>query len=147
MVRALVRAADADGVGLYRVGALIVRRGRVLLLRRAPHDSFPGLFELPSGGVEADEGILEALTREVREETGLRIATVVAYAGSFDYQSRRSGRAARQFNFVVEVNGGEPRLNPDEHDRLAWAGPDRLATFQVTDAVRAILERFWAQPG
>jgi 8-oxo-dGTP diphosphatase len=146
MVRALLRQAAADGVDLYCVGALIVRGGRVLLLRRAPHDSFPGLFELPSGGVEADEGILEALTREVEEETGLRVGTVVAYAGSFDYQTPRTGHSARQFNFVVEVNGGEPRLDPAEHDRMAWAGPERLPAFEVADAVRAMLERFWAQP-
>jgi 8-oxo-dGTP pyrophosphatase MutT (NUDIX family) len=87
-----------------------------------------------------------ALTREVEEETGLRIVTVVAYAGSFDYLSRRTGDAARQFNFVVEVNGGEPRLDPSEHDRMTWADPDGLPAFEVTDAVRAILERFWARP-
>src|SRR3979411_482085 len=99
MVRALLRQANADGVGLYRVGALIVRGGRVLLLRRAAHDTFPGLFELPSGAVEPGERIRGAVTGEVGEEPGLSMVTVVAYAGSFDSQTPRPGHPPRQFNF------------------------------------------------
>jgi 8-oxo-dGTP diphosphatase len=145
-VRRLLRKAGDDGVCQFRVGALIVRDGAVLLLRRAPHESFAGIFELPSGGVEPGEGVLEALMREVREETGLRVTAVPAFVGSFDYRTR-AGEQARQFNFAVEVDGGEPRLEPAEHDRLAWARPDHLASAGVTLDVRSLLQRFWRLEG
>jgi 8-oxo-dGTP diphosphatase len=144
MVRALLRRACADGIDQYRVGALIARTGRVLLVRRAPHDSLPGLFELPSGGVEDGEGILAALFREVAEETGLRVVSVVAFAGSFDYLARRSGRIARQFNFAVGVGSGEVRLRPDEHDQLLWATPDVAMNLNLSEDVRSVLARYWA---
>jgi 8-oxo-dGTP diphosphatase len=145
-VRRLLRKADEDGVRQFRVGALIVREGAVLLLRRAPHESFAGIFELPSGGVEPGEGVLQALIREVQEETGLRVSEVVAYVDSFDYWTR-AGELARQFNFAVDVDGGEPRLEPAEHDRLVWACPDQLASAGVTVDVRILLRRFWRLDG
>jgi 8-oxo-dGTP diphosphatase len=143
-VHGLLRRARADGVSQFRVGALISRGRQVLLVRRAPHDSLPGMFELPSGGVEADEGILDALVREVAEETGLRVVSVTAFAGSFDYLSRRSGRTARQFNFVVQVGAGEVRLHPLEHDQLLWAGPDLCVAVNLSAQVRSVLARYWA---
>ena len=51
---------DAPLVG---VGAVVVDAGRVLLVRRGT--------ELPGGLVELGEGLLNAVVREVREETGL----------------------------------------------------------------------------
>lgn len=140
-MRALLRQAADDGIGQFRVGALIVREGRVLLLRRAPHETFPGIFELPSGGVEPGEAILDALAREVWEETGLRVRVVTVYAGRFDYTTR-AGQRARQLNFGVEVDGEEPRIDPAEHDHLAWVAIDQIATSGVTDAVRAIVEGY-----
>ena len=51
-------------------GALVVRDGRVLLVRRVMEPK-RGLWSLPAGFVDADEDPAEAAVREVREETGL----------------------------------------------------------------------------
>jgi 8-oxo-dGTP diphosphatase len=144
LVPGLLRRARLDGVHQYRVGAVIERGRRVLLLRRAANDSLPGVYELPGGGVEPGEGILEALAREVAEETGLRVISVTAFAGSFDYLARRSGRTARQFNFTCLARPRAVRLHPDEHDRLLWATREAAAAVDVTPGVRAVLERYWA---
>ncbi|PHH51274.1 hypothetical protein CFIMG_005837RAa [Ceratocystis fimbriata CBS 114723] len=54
---------------------------RILLLQRAAHDSQPGKWESPGGGVEAsDQSVLYASARELWEEAGLvgtRIVRVV----------------------------------------------------------------------
>ena len=53
-------------------GALIEQDGSLLLLQRT-QAPFQGCWNLPAGYVEADESPLEAVIREVCEETGLRV--------------------------------------------------------------------------
>lgn len=117
---------------------MIIRDGRLLLVRRAACDSLPGVFELPSGGVEDGERLLAALRREVREETSLRVVSVTCFIGAFDYRNSH-GQSARQFTFRVEVGDGEPRLDPLEHDDLAWVVPTELHRIGVSEQLRGIL--------
>ena len=53
-------------------GALVIRNGKVLLVRRAV-EPFKGYWDIPGGFCEADEHPAEAARREVREETGLEV--------------------------------------------------------------------------
>ena len=57
-----------------RVGikALIVRDGRILLNRCRRGDKFT-YYTLPGGGQRQYESVMQALEREIREETGLRV--------------------------------------------------------------------------
>jgi len=51
--------------------AILPRDGKVLVTyQAAPHEE----FQLPGGGIDPGEGPIEALHREVYEETGFRIA-------------------------------------------------------------------------
>jgi len=54
------------------VGAVIVRDDALLMVKRA-HDPGKGLWSIPGGRLEHGEYISEALTREVKEETGLDV--------------------------------------------------------------------------
>ncbi|MFF3765018.1 NUDIX hydrolase [Streptomyces sp. NPDC001922] len=131
----LLRTAAADRITKHVVGAVIAdAEGRVLLLHRAADDYLGGLWELPSGGVDAGESLTQALRREVAEETGLTATAVGAYLGHFDYVSK-SGRPTRQFNFTVGAAGGTVTLT--EHDAHLWA--DRGQQQSVSEAVRAVL--------
>ncbi len=47
-------------------------KGRVLLTRRAPEKSFPGTWENSGGAAQAGETSLQAIVRELREETGIQ---------------------------------------------------------------------------
>ncbi len=51
------------------VGALVLKGKKVLLLHRTDYD----MWDLPSGGLEPNEDILQALKREIKEETGLKV--------------------------------------------------------------------------
>ena len=52
------------------VSAGIFRDGKILLVRRAREPS-KGVYTFPGGRVEFGESLVEAVAREVREETGL----------------------------------------------------------------------------
>jgi ADP-ribose pyrophosphatase YjhB (NUDIX family) len=53
-------------------GALVIRNGKVLLIRRII-EPFKGYWDIPGGFCEVDEHPAETAVREVREETGLEI--------------------------------------------------------------------------
>ena len=53
-------------------GALVVRNGKVLLIRRLI-EPVKGYWDVPGGFCEVDEHPAETCVREVREETGLEI--------------------------------------------------------------------------
>jgi 8-oxo-dGTP diphosphatase len=95
-----------------RVAAVIVRDGRVLMVRErrrgatGRHDG-PEWWVLPGGGIEAGETPEQALAREVREEVGL---TCQAVRFVFD-AVYPSGRTAC---YLVDVGSdAEPRLGVD----------------------------------
>ena len=47
-------------------------KGRVLMTRRAPGKSFAGTWENSGGAAQAGESSLQAITRELYEETGIK---------------------------------------------------------------------------
>jgi mutator protein MutT len=57
---------------LIGVGALIVEKDKVLLVKRASEPGF-GLWSIPGGVLKVGETLEEALIREVEEETGIKV--------------------------------------------------------------------------
>ncbi len=130
-----------DGIQKIVVGAVIRRNGSVLLLKRQADDFMGGLVELPSGTVDAGEDIIDALKREVREETGLEINDIDSFVGTFDYTSG-SGKKTRQLNFLAYTDIREIKLNPDEHAESYWLNPSdsTFESFNISDETRRIIK-------
>jgi 8-oxo-dGTP diphosphatase len=121
---ALQAAAEAEGLRIA-VGALIVdASGRAFVHRRGWDRSlFPGCWDIVGGHVEPGEGMLEALAREVEEETGWRVAGTPVLVDVADWDGRR------EFDFLVDVEGdlSRPRLEVPQHVEFRWVGPDDLS--------------------
>ncbi|RJQ79988.1 NUDIX domain-containing protein [Pseudonocardiaceae bacterium YIM PH 21723] len=134
----LTTDARNDGVEQLVVGAIVRDEDNVLLLKRPADDFMGGIFELPSGKVEGDEGLVPAVLREVEEETGLIVTDIDFHVGNFDYTSG-SGKKSRQFNFAVSV-AEITDIKLSEHDTHVWVSlSDELP---VTDAVKEIFEEY-----
>ena len=71
--------AKKDGIERFVVGAVIVNDESILFVRRAQDDFMGGIYELPSGKVDTGEGLIEALKREILEETNLTINNIIDY--------------------------------------------------------------------
>lgn len=104
------------------VQALVERDGRLLLGRRAFEPSI-GLWDLPGGFVEEDEHPLDALVRELREETGLDVEPhdFVGIWMEPDYD----GRTVLCLTWDARVTGGVEAA-ADDVAELRWFAPAEL---------------------
>lgn len=123
--------AAADGITHLSTGVAVCRDIKVLMVRRAESDSLPGNYEMPGGGVDEGETILEGALREVMEETGLIVSKVISTFEGFDYSTSKKPKV-RQTNYLVEVQPGEVKLNPAEHDQFVWVNINNLNELQMT---------------
>ncbi len=135
--------AKSEGIFRYVVGAVILKEGTVLLLRRKIDDFIGGIYELPSGQVEDGEPLESALRREVLEETGLDIVGIRRHLSNFDYESK-SGTRTRQFNFEVNVCRASP-IQLTEHDAHVWVSMHDIGHYEVASSVRTVLDAFWSK--
>ncbi len=127
----------ADRIERYAVGALIRSGTRVLIMQRKSDDFLPDMFEIPGGGVDEGEGVLDALEREVREETGMTLAAVHGVAGGFDYVNEH-GQRVRQLNFVVETIEPDVEHHP-EHQAVAWIDATMVEMFPLSAEMDAVV--------
>jgi 8-oxo-dGTP pyrophosphatase MutT (NUDIX family) len=132
------------------IGAIIFQGNRILLLKRAAHEIYyPNVFELPSGNVDdTDPTLGHALAREVKEETGLTITSVLSeLLPPFEYKTSKAvggvqvSKSCMQVNFVAEVEGDEIVVNPEEHSVGTWAEVDELEGLEMTDCMKGLVRR------
>ena len=97
----------------------------------------PNIYELPGGGLEKDESLLDALERELLEETNCSINTVIGYIGHIDFLSA-SGLLTRRFNFLIQ-----PKLpisiQLTEHETYQWILPSDAQQYAITPQTRKMI--------
>ena len=103
-------------------GAVIVRAGRLLLMRRASPVGVL-LWTFPSGKVDERETASEAAVREAREEVGVTVVPVVVLG------SRVHPLSGRLVVYVAcrLLSGTAHAASPREVAEVAWVDGGRLA--------------------
>jgi putative (di)nucleoside polyphosphate hydrolase len=147
--------------------ALFNAAGRVLIGRRfrddGPEIILPGLeWQMPQGGIDADENPREAVMRELWEETGVVSA---AYLGETDWLAYEfppydgpphrlaKFRGQRQKWFALRFTGPEQEIDPltsrngqpPEFDQWRWERLDGVADLVVPfrrDVYRSVAQCF-----
>lgn len=98
-------------------------KGKLLMTRRAPQKSFARTWENPGGAAQAGETSLQAIRRELFEETGIR-------AKEEDFELLSSTRDVHLFydHYCLrsEVPLQEIVLQPGETDSAKWVTFDQV---------------------
>ena len=99
-----------------------------------------------------DPQLSHALAREVKEETGLTITRIVEeLLPPFEYETSKVVDAVEvrkrciQVNFLVEVENGEVKVNPEEHSTAVWADGKDMEGLEMTDGMRVLVRRAFEQ--
>lgn len=102
------------------VKGVCIRNGKLLILKRAPSGpDVYGLWDLPGGVVQADEGISYALRREVSEELGVGLHQVLQVC-EFQASHYESNEILDFYFYKIEVNAPEDIKLSDEHTEYQW---------------------------
>ncbi|KAI1643868.1 NUDIX hydrolase domain-like protein [Daldinia loculata] len=95
--------------------------GKLLIVQRAAHDSFPMLWEIPGGACDyEDESLLHAVARELWEESGLRAKSIITLVGKGLPIPYRGNRCMCKYSFLAEVEQHDVKLDPNEHQAFLW---------------------------
>ena len=124
------------------VGAVILNEdGLVLGLERR---DIPGAWQLPQGGLEGNETLLEAIQREVREETGIEaddlelLSTTprwLAYELPEGARTKKIGRGQVQRWFLFQYTGLDEAItlgDKKEFRAWTWISMDELTSKVVS---------------
>jgi 8-oxo-dGTP diphosphatase len=129
------------------VGAVIRDDARRLLLIKRGHAPGLGLWSLPGGRVEAGETDEQALTRELREETGL-VVTPTGFLGSVERPATdgpetggpdaggpdAGGPVLLIRDYTAEVTGGSLAAGDDAAD-ARWVSAAELPSLPLTSGL------------
>lgn len=123
-------------------GAIILNKdGLVLGLERK---DIPGAWQLPQGGLDEDETPLEAVKREILEETGIEksdlelLATAphwLAYELPEEVRTKKIGRGQVQRWFLFRFKGSDQAIslgNKKEFRAWKWTSIDELTAKVVS---------------
>lgn len=110
------------------VGAVVVRDGELLMVRRG-REPGKGLWSLPGGRVERGEYLVDAVAREVQEETGLEVE-VDDLLGIFEVVGADTHYVIH--DYVARAPSGAPARAGDDVAEVRWVPLDRIATMECT---------------
>ena len=131
------------------VGALIVNpEGFIFVQKRsANRELFPNCWGIAGGHIEEGESLSSALEREIFEETGWELSSIIALIDIADW-TNPNGATCREFSFLVEVKGDltSPRLETTKVSSFRGVTPDKLEVLkenrsEVDHYIYALLQK------
>jgi 8-oxo-dGTP diphosphatase len=124
------------------VGAVVLDRGRVLLVRRA-NAPLKGEWSLPGGAVELGEALEDAIVREIREETGLDVEVGAVVEVLDRIQRDPDGRVEYHYvlvDYACTVRSGRLTAGTDADD-VRWADVADLQRLGVSERAIAVIKK------
>jgi len=133
---------------LIGVGAVIVKNGRALLIRRGQAPLL-GEWSLPGGVLECGETLREAAIREAREETGLTVE-VSEMLGVYERVIRADDGRVRyhyvMIDFLCRPVFGEAMAGSDATE-VGWFRGEELPALGLTRDATDVVLKGLAQAG
>ena len=130
------------GADIVAAGAVVARKGRVLLVHRPKYDD----WSFPKGKQDPGEHVVATAVREVEEETGVRVR-LGRPLPSFCYPVAAGRKVVHYWCARVYGDADVSSYTPNsEIDAVAWVPVDKAARRLSYDHDRELLEQHLAFP-
>jgi 8-oxo-dGTP diphosphatase len=133
---------------LVGVGAVVVRDGKILLIKRA-FEPGAGKWSVPGGLVELGEKLSEACAREAEEETGLKVE-ILELINVFDMiDNDEAGKAKYHYvlvEFLAKPVSGEERLSKETLE-FKWVTREEAKKMDMTRTARRAIDELFGGTG
>jgi 8-oxo-dGTP pyrophosphatase MutT (NUDIX family) len=146
-----MRTIKRDIVG----GFIFSKDGKLLLGKSHKGGVYKGCWIVPGGGVEQNETHVEAIKRELLEETGIDISNekIEKMKGSFTGKSEKSLRESgekvlvdmRFYNFRITLNENANKIKlktDDDFIEAEWFNIDDLGDLKLSPPTITSLQKF-----
>jgi len=136
---------NVQRIGIY--GFILDNENRVLLLKRAAHDSNPNLWELPGGGLDHGENPEEGVAREVWEEANLSVQALYPLAIKSKLSDRDPHKHTIRIAYFCRLL--EPKSSvtlSNEHSDFSWVNPSGDLPSPVSGLVKICLQAITSNP-
>ncbi|MEX2292474.1 MAG: NUDIX hydrolase [Acidimicrobiales bacterium] len=120
---------------IVAVGAVVLDHDRILLVRRRRGPA-AGSWSVPGGHVEAGETLAEAVTRELREETGIEgvCGPLLGWVERVDVEDHFV-----ILDFEVTLVGDDQPVAGDDAAEAAWVELHEVASLDLVDGLAEFL--------
>lgn len=119
--------------------AILIRDGRILLIRRRNPPSFD-MFAFPGGRSEPGETPAETALREFHEETGI-LAHSPQEFGFYDLLAENPGHHFHLTVFLVDADASEIAEAADDAADAGWYTPSEIRLLNTPPSVLDCVER------
>ena len=115
---------------VYCLGAFIIdEKKRLLIVKKSPNEAIDaGLWVVPGGKVKAEENVISALKREVKEETGL---SVVSYQWIGEDVFKVDGKYFHAAHFLCKVKSTNKIKLEKSLLEYRWIIKSQVSNFQI----------------
>lgn len=122
------------------VGALILHDDKVLLIRT---HKWGGRWGIPGGKIHYGEALMDALTREVNEETGLEINNIRFALVQEAVNSSEFYKPAHFIlvNYFASTKKDRVILN-DEAEEFRWVAPAAALSLDLNSFTKVLIEAY-----
>ena len=114
---------------------------RFLLVKRKEKEQIhKGKWLLPGGKLEKDESLMDALKREIKEETGLEIKDDKEFISDYTFE-RPNEDLTLGLTFLVKAIEDNVILNKQEYDKSTWIFPHELDNYDYLKFIKPEIEK------
>lgn len=120
---------------VYCLGAFIIdEKKRLLIVKKSSREQIdPGMWVVPGGKVKANENIIDALKREVKEETGL---SVISYRWIGEDVFRIDSKFFHAAHFLCKVRSTMNIKLEKNLLEYKWITKSQVLNFQIPKNIK-----------